>query len=271
MRWKFFFVIIMTKKSNMKMWNDDFASLCVFSVLHLKACGDVSALPGLSLQCRIGQGTQVYSDRPLFLSPPDKTAIWPRSRTTSPGILEETHHQTSCPLALTLWASRRAHLPCAGWSSCSIPPLWEWPSWGHDPSWPAAFPGWRTRRREPCTASPGTLRTEPDASVRDWWRTDGCSWWGWGWGWGWGTYGVVVGHPARLDAHFHQTVQTLRLPVTHAHTHGFSRSSVTRTCRYSNTHPSLSASVINWSEIRTGSVSFLQIYTFPLSVGERYF
>lgn len=45
------------------------------------------------------------------------------------------------------------------------------------------------------------------------------------------TYRVIVGHSARLDAHFYQIVQPLGLPVAHAHTHGFSRSSVTRSCR----------------------------------------
>ncbi len=54
----------------------------------------MSVSPCLSLHRRTGQGIRLYSDRPLFLSPPDKTAIWPQSRTTSPGTLEETNHQT---------------------------------------------------------------------------------------------------------------------------------------------------------------------------------
>lgn len=141
-------------------------------------CLSVYVLPCLSLQCRIGQGISVYFHRLLFLSPPDKTAIWPQSKTTSPDILDHRRKcviRTFCPLVLTFINIWSAHLPYAGWFSCSIPPLWEWPSWGHDPSWPAAYPGWHMRRREPYTESPGTLHTERDASVKDWLRTDGCS------------------------------------------------------------------------------------------------
>lgn len=48
--------------------------------------------PCLCRQRRIAQETWLYSRRLLFLSPPDKTAIWPRSKTTSPGILDRRKH-----------------------------------------------------------------------------------------------------------------------------------------------------------------------------------
>lgn len=56
-------------------------------------CLSVYVLPCLSLQHHIGQGVSVYFDHLLFLSPPDKTAIWPQSKTTSPDILD---HRGKC-------------------------------------------------------------------------------------------------------------------------------------------------------------------------------
>lgn len=49
------------------------------------------------------------------------------------------------------------------------------------------------------------------------------------------TCGVVVGHSANLNADLHQAVKSLRLPVSHTHTHGLSSCSEPRP--WTQTHP----------------------------------
>lgn len=197
----------------------------------IQDCGgmNVCVWPCLSLQRRMAQETWLYSRRLLSLSPPDKTAIWPRSKTTSPGILD----------------SRRKHvktLLCCSYAVRSPEPLTCHVSDG----FPAVFLGFGNDRQEVTTPAlqrfalyrvwgeeSGAQRAqEPCAQNRP--VSEGLMEWcvflvSWC-----HTYRVIVGHSARLNAHFNQIVQPLGLPVAHAHTHGFSRSSVTRSCRNNN-------------------------------------